>query len=97
MNNISGNNIDEYINNELSNLYSSNFDVANKKERLNRYNNDINIMKSKIECKDQLDVINKYEKYLKNNPFCSNHNKDKQIIGFISGQGGQVNLKLYDY
>ena len=45
-------------------------------------------MKSKIECRDQLDVINTYEKYLKNNPFCSNHNKDKQIIGFISGQGG---------
>ena len=39
-------------------------------------------------CCTNLPGNNIYEKYLKNDPFSCNHSKDKQIIGFISGQGG---------
>jgi ABC-type ATPase involved in cell division len=41
-----------------------------------------------IEAKDQLEVINKYKKHINDFPFSEDFNGDKQIIGFLSGQGG---------
>ena len=64
------------------------YDVTNKQHREQVLNEKINLMKSNVLCNDQMEVIEKYQKYLKNHPFADDHCKDKQIIGFISGQGG---------
>jgi len=64
------------------------YDVTNKQSRLKILNEKIDLMKSNELCNDQMEVIEKYQKYLQFNPFDDNHCKEKQIIGFISGQGG---------
>jgi hypothetical protein len=78
----------EYSTSTSNSLHCSKYDVANKQYRLNKLNEVLHSMRSKPECQNQIETINIYEKYLKNNPFSCNHSKDKQIIGFISGQGG---------
>jgi len=70
--------------NNINNIYN----VKNKKIREKLLNEKINSMKTKDVCNDQIEVIEKYQEYLKYYPFDSNHCKEKQIIGFVSGQGG---------
>jgi len=74
-------------NNNYNNNNNNN-DVADKQNRLNLVNNRITQLKNNPKAKYQFDVISKYQKYLKNDPFKENYTKDKQIIGFISGEGG---------
>jgi hypothetical protein len=71
-------------NNNISAIY----DVKNKQHREKVLNEKINLMKSNVFCNDQTEVIEKYQKYLQFNPFSDDYCKEKQIIGFISGQGG---------
>jgi hypothetical protein len=68
--------------------HSYTYDVHDSVNRLRILNEKLLSMSLNSDCNNQLEVINKYKKYLPNYPFDSNHNKDKQIIGFVSGQGG---------
>ena len=76
------------LNSSNNNNNNNNNDVADKQNRLNLVNNRITQLKNNPKAKYQFDVISKYQKYLKNNPFGVNYTKDKQIIGFTSGEGG---------
>jgi hypothetical protein len=73
---------------DMSKLFKNIYPVENEKLRFDKLNAKYNEFIENTNCKMQVDIINIYKKKLSHYPFDSEYKKEKQIIGFISGQGG---------